>query len=270
MMIILVLCSLCYGLNDANLVAYYPMNDKADSNTVVNTIGVDGNSVRNTSLMHVAGKIGGALSFDGTSDYADTSQWWADIVPYSHSIGVWVKANDGQPASAQYIFGMQYIFGDDYPETDNRVIYFLRINTNGTLTLYWKGEIGAAAVASLTTSVVFLNGENDWKHIIVTVENLGEIEFGVFQVNVKIYANNVLVGSVSWDKNIDDWHPEANMFIGAYNEQQSYGGEPVVSGYFDGSLDDFRIFNKALTAAEVTWLYAQGYTRHWLDSGGWL
>ena len=46
-----------------------------------------------------------SASFDGTDDYIDTGQNFSSVFNDSFSISLWVKLDDGQPASTQYFFG---------------------------------------------------------------------------------------------------------------------------------------------------------------------
>lgn len=57
-----------------NIVAHYKMNDNADNTTVLDNMGFsNGTAQQNTSALHTDGKILGALTFNGTSDYVATS-----------------------------------------------------------------------------------------------------------------------------------------------------------------------------------------------------
>jgi hypothetical protein len=81
----------------ANCVARYKLDDCAITKTVLDSSGngYHGTSVRNTSLMAIAGKVGGALSFNGTSDYiiADTrlTQLFAPTYRDSFSVSLLFK-----------------------------------------------------------------------------------------------------------------------------------------------------------------------------------
>ena len=61
-------------------------------------------------------------------------------------------------------------------------------------------------------------------------------------VNTKIYANGVLL--VDWAKTIDT--PDTNPFqIGVYGWQNDY---------FDGLIDEVRVYNRAVSEGEALWL----------------
>jgi hypothetical protein len=74
------------------------MNDIARSTAVIDSQGlVTAIAVRNTQVMSVEGKFGGALNFNGTSDYIDTGQ--PLLFNDSFTTSVWVQPTDGQPAA---------------------------------------------------------------------------------------------------------------------------------------------------------------------------
>nr|NCR45675.1 hypothetical protein [Microcystis aeruginosa SX13-01] len=74
---------------------------------------------------------------------------------------------------------------------------------------------------------------NQWTHIAVTYD-LGLI---------KTYANGILVHTYNGSGTIGDFHLDQNDF--------RIGGRQNESQFFQGSIDDVRIWNKARTQAEI-------------------
>ena len=108
----------------------------------------------------------------------------------------------------------------------------LRINTNGTLDLLGVRQSNSTYI-SYTTAGSYNNGV--WHYLVMTRES-GSIKF---------YIDNVLDNTLSWN----------NTFITAANETAiGYDGFASAS-VLSGSIDQVRIFNKALSAGEVTTLY---------------
>ena len=54
---------------DANKVAHFKFDDNAASKVVVDEKGTNGTAQQNTSVLHTDGRIGGALTFNGSLDY---------------------------------------------------------------------------------------------------------------------------------------------------------------------------------------------------------
>jgi len=72
--------------------------------------------------------------------------------------------------------------------------------------------------------------QNEWVHF-------GLVHDGAY---TKVYANGDLI--VNWEKTINT--PDTNPFqVGCYGWYEAY---------FDGKIDDFRLYNKALTAADIS------------------
>ena len=89
-------------------------------------------------------------------------------------------------------------------------------------------DVWAQGVASTPSSIP--NGV--WTHIAIST-NAG---------NIKAYINGSLNLSFSWTLNLTS----NNLFIGSELNQ---------GGYFKGSIDQVRVFNKEISAGEVTTLY---------------
>jgi len=84
-------------------------------------------------------------------------------------------------------------------------------------------------------------GYFEWVHF-------GHVHDGI---NTKIYADGKLV--VDWAKTIDT--PDTNPFhVGCYGWNNDH---------FDGVIDDFRLYDRALSASEVMKVYRQNLARAW-------
>jgi len=217
----------------ANLVAHYRMDDNAASTVVIDSAAspTDGTSVRNTSLMHVDGKAGGALSFDGSNDYVSTTDY-STTFQAGFSVSFWAKPTDGQPA------GTQTFCGINSPDS-----FYIFLTTAGKIL---AALISPTDITATTDAAVFSNGANNWK-LITCVFNKLTTTTG----NVAIYVNGELSkqgsnGSITWA----GWSISGNLPIGAYLTMPA-----TISAKFNGSIDDFKIFDKALSATEVSGLY---------------
>jgi hypothetical protein len=183
-----------------------------------------------TAGRSVAGVDGNALSFNGVHDYVDLEANDSGTIRGDSTWSAWLKSDDGQGA-AQYLF--------DANAVDNR--FTLKLNTDGTLTFAINSN---GDIATITSSVVFDNGANDWKLITATADQTDSTH-----VELKIYVNGVLRTSAnSQTCTLSAYTNSDTIKIGCdYTGAQGW--------FFDGTIDDFRIYNSALSGNDVATLY---------------
>lgn len=182
------------------------------------------------------GRVGQGLKLDGTDDYIEIANnpnlnfnW---NTPFSISAlvkrngigtlqGIITKSNDW-PDSWRLHFG-----------ADNK-IYFMPANTS------------TASISAVTTTA--LDSTTAWYHIVGTYDGSGN------NTGIKIYVNGVISDTTlsggPVNSNITNSLPVA---IGV----RQWNGS-VWRNFFNGSIDETRIYNRALSASEITELYNQG------------
>lgn len=219
-----------------SLVAHWKMNDNAASTVVLDSSGngYHGTSQQNTSDLTTTGKVNGALTFNGTTDYVDTGQTFQSVFRDSFSISLWIKY-----------------------DTASNLTYFCAISDGGNNGIvFGTGASGildmqytANGKAVITENTVFSNGVGNWYFTVLVVQKTSEST-----VVAKLYLNSVLVASDSSDDcAMSDYTSIYNLYIGANNN----AGTGILLP-FDGSLDNFMLFNHALSQAEITRLYNNG------------
>ena len=217
---------------DANKVAHFKFDDNAASKVVVDEKGTNGTAQQNTSVLHTDGRIGGALTFNGSLDYITCNQPFQSTFRDSFSINLWCKPDDGQPAAGQALI-------TNYRAANN--LFRVVLLTTGKL--YCAYIVGTGSIATLNSVVVFSDGVGSWTAVTVVFEKISAIT-----ARILLYVNGVLVETgTSGLVAMANFTSANDVLIGAYRDI-----EPL---YFDGSLDNVIIFNKALTAAEVSQLY---------------
>jgi hypothetical protein len=207
---------------ETNLVSYWKFDSDA-----TDSVGTNDGTV--TGATNTTGKIGNGYSFNGSSDYITTSSF--DLTENSSfSISVWVKLNS-------ITNRMIFVGAQDAP-ISNGGIYFGKPAGGGyEFRTYDGSSDGLYSTLGLSWST------DTWYHVVGTCDGSGT---GVY----KFYRNGILIatsGTVEIDTGSDA------LAIGSLI---SSGTTPGL--YTDGVIDEVGLWNRALTAQEVSDLYSQG------------
>jgi len=211
---------------DTGLIGHWKF-DEGSGSLASDESGSGRNGTLTSGATWTTGRIGGAVSFDGTNDYVDLPSF--DISGNELTIATWVnfnsfpnnidqrfisKANGSQAASHYWMLG--------HTKQGSQQRLRTRIRAGGST---------ATLVASSGTLAT-----NTWYHVATTYDG----------ATIKLYLNGVLVGSTNK--------------TGALNTSSAVGVDigrnPDSYGYLSGKLDDMRVYNRALTASEITTLSA--------------
>ena len=170
------------------------------------------NGTVNGGALFVAGHDGSALDCDGIDDYVSTGKTASDL-----GIG-----GNGPRTISSWVFTRSHNNGGIYDMGARVTAQDFCLRTMATENLwriqYWGGD-----------SDFTLDTVNKWVHFTHVHDG----------VNTKIYANGVLL--VDWAKTIDT--PDTNPFqIGCYGWQVNY---------FDGVIDEVRVYNRAVSDGEA-------------------
>ena len=174
----------------------------------------------------VDGKYGKALDFDGSDDYVNCGSSNSLNTTEAITIEAWVK---------KYGWG-----NSNYPRIMNKYpapcMYLHRYDND----LCWYGEIGGESVDEHICDVLV---DNEWQHLVLSYDKSDH--------TIRGYVNGELKGSCS-DHSGDLSTTTNPLLIG--NSQAHNRG-------FEGIIDEVRIYDKALTAEEISDLYNYyGYT----------
>ncbi|HUU15934.1 MAG TPA: LamG domain-containing protein [Sedimentisphaerales bacterium] len=198
----------------AELVAHWPL-DEGSGTTAYD---ISGNGLDGTlqgDPQWVAGKIGGALEFDGNGDYIDCGNDPIFDITEQITLTVWVNANDMANSENNMWLGK----GDN--------AYAIKHQTGNYLEFFvFDGDWHST---QYTTNLESLNG--DWHHMAGTFDG----------TELKFYLDGQLEITLAFEGTIGTAaHP---VTIGE-NSQEA-------GRFFDGMLDDLRIYNHALTELEI-------------------
>jgi hypothetical protein len=200
----------------SGLVAAYNFNQ--NSGTVLSDVSGRGNNGTITGATWAAGRTGSALNFNGTSNVVTVADSASLDLTTGMTIEAWVNAT-AQPSGWRSIASK---------ETTNNIVYYLHASTQGgnrpgTGGLFNNLEQGLSGGTRLAA--------NTWVHLAATYDGTTQRLF----VNGTQVASRAQTGPM-------------NVSSGALR----IGGNVVFGEYFRGRIDDLRIYNRALAAAEIT------------------
>ncbi len=193
------------------LVAYYPLDG--------DVIDATGNGHDGTIMgdpQFVPGKFGQAFEFDGVDDYVQV----ADYIPISgagdRSVTAWIKMiNTGGSIVSWGVIQAQ---GK----------WVIKFSSKGQIRLEIEGD----AIKGNTRLA-----DDEWHHVGVSFTNDGTPELG----DVDLYADGALQNTQQRSLRIDT-SPTGDLEIGRNLKND---------GYFQGLIDEVKIFNIGLTADEI-------------------
>ena len=174
----------------------------------------------NGAAQSIGGYINGSASFNGSSSYIDTGLDLDTLTNYT--ISMWIKV-DASP-------GSNMIFAGTINSSAKTGIY-LSIDTNNTIRFFERNS--STTVTNLQSTDTINIGA--WNHIVAVRD--GSTNY--------IYINNGTPASLS-NNSISHSVDFTIGRAGAYT-----------SSYFDGEIDQVRIFNTGLSASNVTALYGE-------------
>jgi hypothetical protein len=204
------------------LVAHYPFDGNAQD---ASGNGNDGTEYGVIATVDRHGSSDAAMFFNGRSKIVIENP---DILPQGEefSINVWVKF-DSLSADHTIVDKRRTSSIDNVLKIgindDNAGLNFITINTNRE--------------ATITTRPISLLNTNDW-YMLTAMSSYKKNSF---------YINGVLIGTNTSSLPLNT--SNANLWIGANYKPGDFNN-------FKGTLDDFRIYNRALSEDEIQTLYA--------------
>ncbi|MEK7144567.1 MAG: LamG domain-containing protein, partial [Patescibacteria group bacterium] len=173
-----------------------------------------------TSSAIVAGKLGKALKFDGIGNYIDAEVANFPAGASSRTVALWVKRS----TSANFTEN-DYLFRYGNPASAQGFGLYSNIGAT-TFTFYGNAY-------DFDTGITL--GDTNWHQIILTFDG----------TNLRAYKDGVLISTTD--------RSGLNTVLSTYKFRVGAGLSP--SQYFNGLIDDVRIYNRALTYAEIQQLY---------------
>ncbi len=210
----------------ANLVGHW-MFDESSGTTAADSSGNNNVGTVMGDAQWVAGKVGGALAFDGVDDMVVVNQnaglpIYNNGTDNAYSITLWVK---GGPQNDMRIFS-------EGSTTSNTPLLNLGTMNSGQFATYIRPEAGTISNHPLSQAEPF---DDAWHHIVWVDEN----------GTAALYVDGHLDGG-------DFNYTRGTMAL----DTTAIGGilRAAPSHFFAGQIDEVRVYDRALSAGEALWL----------------
>ncbi|MGH7992665.1 MAG: LamG-like jellyroll fold domain-containing protein, partial [Limisphaerales bacterium] len=199
------------------LVAAYSFDEGAGTN-VMDSSGNTNKGTIGTATWTPYGKYGSALVFDGSTSFVTVKDSASLHLTTGMTLEAWVSpVNNGNDAGGDYA-DIIYKGGDNY---------YLEGSSPHNYAPAGGGTFGATDTATYGTNGLL---DSRWSHMAVTYD--GSV--------LRLYVNGVQVSSQA----------QAGNILTSTSALQ-IGGDSTYIQYFLGAIDDVRVYNLALTAAQI-------------------
>ncbi len=224
---------------DTSLRGYWSF-DGADivSTTTYDRSGAGNNGTLTNSPTVTPGKVGQALSFDGTDDYVDAGSASSLDNLTTFTVTAWIKPDTISSTSKRIVSKAGSGFTDGW--------ILIACSSDGTNCTGVNNTISFAASFSTTTgrwrTAADTLSSNQWNFVAVTYDR------GSTSNDPALYINgtSVSVTEVAAPSGTYNADSSASLWIGRG------------STYFPGTIDEVRVYSSILSAAQIQSLYKQG------------
>lgn len=225
------------------LVAYsFDKNTIRRKGNVTYVVDLSGNNLHGTLFggTPTSGRANEALSFDGQDDFIDCEPLFAELAK-NHSalsITVWVKANSDKRDG--------YVFSVGVANTAAVSVF----TSNGQVRYAMGTDFGGADMVSKKRI------DDDWHHVVCSWDGKTQ----------RIHID----GELDSENSVKPFQLTSNTLGTKYSDSGSYKGRHIPrigtqakadrreQRHFQGVIDEFAIFTRALSAAEIKAVYEQG------------
>jgi hypothetical protein len=229
-------------------VTHYPFNQSGSTTTVLDVVGGRNGTLRNGASWTTLGRFGNAVNLNSNnSNYVELPTGIVSSLNSDYSISTWVYLNSLSTWSRVFDFGASVQYG-------NPVVYMFltprHSDNNGTLrfAITTSGNAGEQMITGSSALPT-----NSWVHVVVTLSG----------TTGTLYVNGLAQGT------------NTNMTLrpsslGNTNQNRIGRSQWSNDPYLNGRVDEFRIYDRALSSSEVTALYNSNSDNviNWYTQGG--
>ena len=215
------------------LVSYWKLDES--SGNASDSVG--SKTLTNTSATYSSGVINKGAVFNGSAYLTNTSTFFADA---SGSISIWFKTSiSGTPGTC--------IFSQSITTANTRFVIFPSTASNGDV--YF--DITVSGIQQLTFYTTGLSlADGNWHHLVITMDSGGN---KIYKDGVQVVSGTTYQVGTSATQKWFSAFTANHLDIGATN----YNNAGYISK-FNGSVDEVGVWNRSLTADEVSKLYSAG------------
>ena len=222
------------------LVSYWTFDDKDIAGGTVKDVWGENDGKIVGAPKVVEGHVGAALEFDGSDDYVNLTNLgnFGEQVATS-TFEAWVKTSFkkdwttlfkvlDQGCNMAWAIDVNRSAKAGFPFAEDIVHYYVR-------------QKSAAGCNAIAVEIEFALSDGKWHHIVFAIVDAGASEVGIYMDGE---PQEVIEGDV---KKLDTFIPFVEpVYIGAANNRGN------VERHFPGVIDEVRIYDRPLTADEVT------------------
>ncbi|HEY6504384.1 MAG TPA: Ig-like domain-containing protein [Chitinophagaceae bacterium] len=209
-------------VNNTNLVAAYGFNENTGTTATDNSGNNNNGTLTNGPAWSASGRYGSAILFDGTNDYININDANSLDLTNGMTLEAWVNPSN--------LTGFKTVICKD--RTTSNYTYTLAANNNTTNVNNQRPNsrirIGSNNRTVTGTTKLALN---TWTHIASTYDG----------TTMRLYINGVQVSTFATTGNITV----------TTNPLRIGGTTALAAQYFAGRIDEVRIYNRALSQAEI-------------------
>ncbi|CAA6691324.1 MULTISPECIES: LamG-like jellyroll fold domain-containing protein [unclassified Lentimonas] len=191
-----------------------------------------------TDATWASGQTGTALDFNAGSSRVTIPAEALGYLSSEITIAMWVYGDTTQPRNDSVFFAVD--------SSGNRVLN-IHLPWTGSVVYWDAGNSGGSAFDRINKTASSADFQGQWNHWVFTKD----ASYGVME----IYLNGAL------------WHRETGMVKTMNGITAGTFGGQISSFSYDGLLDDVRLYNVALTDAEVAGIYFSSVVK---DYASWL
>lgn len=224
------------GIN-SGLIGWWTLDGKDTNWQTNNTNDLSGQN-RNGTITNistttgvVSGVVGQSFKFNGSSSYVKTSSFPG--LNSGHTVSVWVYFNN--TSGVQAIWSKSGVGGGGAP-TDGGHLALGWLGATGEIVWDW----GGANTTHHTTGLGLQ--PKKWYNIVFRIDNNG---------NIAMFINNVKQSLNSSSDSLP-LNTSGPLYIGADNGN---------TDFFNGQIDDLRMYNRVLSDTEIAQIYNQGSSK---------
>jgi hypothetical protein len=220
----------------SNLVGHWKLNEATGSTTATDS---SGNGLTGTltgmdaNTDWVVGHLQGGLDFTGASEYVTMGNVLAYERTQPFTLAMWYKMHGTSPTTIMTLVAKSESSGSFKG-------YSLQIRGTDSGDPFWFGIIGTGLVRA---QIKFARpNDTEWHHVIVTYDGSSTV------AGQKGYVDGVLQTPTTEADTLNATIVSSSPF--------TLSSRNGAIEYFDGVLDDVRMYSRAFTASDVIALYA--------------